>query len=64
MAEQIKINSLVPPTWNRLKVNDVSVELPAGFGPGILTEEVKTEAVNAGDWNLQTGCGEELTAFF
>ena len=44
MAEQIKINSLVPPTWNRLKVNDVSVELPAGFGPGILTEEVKTEA--------------------
>ena len=55
MAEQIKINSLVPPTWNRLKVNDVSVEMPAGFASGTLTEGVNTEVVNAADWNLETG---------
>ena len=64
MAEQIKINSLVPPTWNRLKVNDVSVEMPAGFASGTLTEGVNTEVVNAADWNLETGCGEELTKAF
>ena len=63
MAEQIKINSLVPPTWNRLKVNDITVELPTGSASGIIPEDVKTEAVAKEDWNLDTGCGEELTAF-
>ena len=64
MAEQIKINSLVPPTWNRLKVNDVAVELPASFENGNLTADVKTEAADSAAWNLETGCGSDLTALF
>ena len=62
-AEKIKINSLVPPTWNRLKVNDTTVELPTGAGAGMTDQGLATSEANAADWNIETGCGAELSAF-
>ena len=63
MAEQIKINSLVPPTWNRLKVNDITVNMPAEAIAGTIADEVTTSPADSGDWNIETGCGADLTAF-
>ena len=63
MAETIKINSLVPPTWNRLKVNDVAVNMPANLTTGIFSDGLDTEAVNTADWNIETGCGAGLSDF-
>ena len=60
MAEKIMINSLVPPTWNRLKVNEKYVELPGAFSSAI--EENFTEA-DAGKWKIETGCGKELSDY-
>ena len=62
MAEQIKINSLVPPTWNRLKVNDVTVNMPAEKVAGTIADDVKTSPADSNDWNFETGCGADLTA--
>ena len=63
MAEQIKINSLVPPTWNRLKVNDITVELPTGSSAGMTDQGLKTSEAKPADWQMETGCGAELSAF-
>ena len=63
MAEQVKINSLVPPTWNRLKVNDVTVNMPAEKIAGTIADDVKTSVADSKEWNIETGCGADLTAF-
>jgi len=62
-AEKIKINSLVPPTWNRLKVNDTTVELPAGTGSGLTDQGLDTGKAEPCDWKIETGCGKELSDF-
>ncbi|MCR5440843.1 MAG: SufD family Fe-S cluster assembly protein [Lachnospiraceae bacterium] len=62
-AEKIKINSLVPPTWNRLKVNDTTVELPIGTGSGLTDQGLDTGKAEPCDWKIETGCGTELSAF-
>lgn len=62
-AEKIKINSLVPPTWNRLKVNDTTVEIPTGTAAGLTDQGLNTKEVNANDWQIETGCGAELSKF-
>lgn len=63
MAEQIKINSLVPPTWNRLKVNDVTVNMPGEKLAGTIADDINTAPADSKDWNMETGCGADLTAF-
>ncbi|MCR5829880.1 MAG: SufD family Fe-S cluster assembly protein [Lachnospiraceae bacterium] len=63
MAEKIKINSLVPPTWNRLKVNDITVELPLGSVPAVSAAETNGKEVDPSLWQIETGCGKELTDF-
>ena len=63
-AEKIKINSLVPPTWNRLKVNDTTVDLPLGVSEGLADQELNTGKADAASWNIDTGCGEGLTEYF
>ncbi|MCR5431140.1 MAG: SufD family Fe-S cluster assembly protein [Lachnospiraceae bacterium] len=63
MAEKLLINSLVPPTWNRLKVNDTTVELPLGCAPAIGAGEVNGQETDASLWQIETGCGRELTEF-
>lgn len=62
-AETIKINSLVPPTWNRLKVNDVTVDMPGELTSGTFSKELDTAEADAADWNIETGCGEGLSVF-
>ena len=62
-AEKIKINSLVPPTWNRLKVNDITVELPTGSAAGMTDQGLKTSEAKPADWQIDTGCGAELSTF-
>ncbi|MCR4791687.1 MAG: SufD family Fe-S cluster assembly protein [Lachnospiraceae bacterium] len=64
MAENIMINSLVPPTWNRLKVNEAFVELPEKINM-ISQDEGVVPADDAGAdaWNIETGCGDELSAY-
>lgn len=61
MADKIMINSLVPPTWNRLKVNETYAELPASVSSG-LTAQAEPVA-DASGWKIETGCGEELSGY-
>ena len=61
MAEQIKINSLVPPTWNRLQVNEKNIELPGQIKVGNI---VTGTALSYGDISdIETGCGRELDGY-
>ena len=52
-AEKIKINSLVPPTWNRLKVNDTMVDLPLGVSEGLANQELNTGKADADSWTIK-----------
>ena len=61
MADKIMINSLVPPTWNRLKVNETYVELPASVSSGKTDGAVPV--ADASEWKIETGCGEELAGY-
>lgn len=62
-AEKIKINSLVPPTWNRLKVNDVTVEIPTGIKAGLTDAGLSISEADASFSQIETGCGRTLSDF-
>lgn len=63
-AEKIRINNLVPSTWNRFKVNDIMVDLPGEIETGLLSEcDVQTSGAAPEDWKMVTGCGAELSRF-
>ena len=61
MAEQIKINSLVPPTWNRLQVNEKNIELPEDIADGKIFPGASPVAEDFSD--IETGCGRELADY-
>ena len=61
MADKIMINSLVPPTWNRLKVNETYAEVPASVPAGRTDGTVPV--TDASEWKIETGCGKELSGY-
>ncbi|MCR4740895.1 MAG: SufD family Fe-S cluster assembly protein [Lachnospiraceae bacterium] len=62
-AEKITINSLVPPTWNRLKVNDTMVEIPSDVPEGLADQGLNTTEAGVSFSQMETGCGKGLTEY-
>jgi Fe-S cluster assembly scaffold protein SufB len=63
MAEKIMINSLVPPTWNRLKVNETYTELPGSMASVQTFEGCDVTAADASYRKIETGCGAGLSEY-
>ena len=71
MSGNLKLNSLVPPTWNRLKVNEYEISLPGDLAIGSAAgafEAAGAKAVTASKGfndasEFPTGCGRELSEY-
>lgn len=63
MSGNLIINSLVPPTWNRLKVNEYELSLPGTLQQDTAADAFKTAGAGTaeGSLHIQTGCGKELS---
>ncbi len=63
MSGNLTINSLVPPTWNRLKVNDCELTLPDTFTQGTASNAFETAGagLSDGSFEMLCGCGDVLS---